>query len=278
MARTPQQRRAARHLQSPVTADANAPTVRRGPSGGTKKPITVDAIVGAAFQLVAEEGYEALTMRRLAAALETGPASLYAHVVNKDDLGELLIGRLCAQIEIPEPDPNTWRQQLVSVCAQLRDQYLRYPGIGQAALAIVPTNLETLRVSEGMLSILLAGGVAAQTAAWTADALALYVNAYCLELSLRDDRRTDKDDAWVVNRDELLGRFAALPDSFPQTKRYAAELTSGAGHDRFDFTIGLMIDGLSPAWDSAGDPVQLGQQVGGEFQAGGRDVLPQVRD
>jgi AcrR family transcriptional regulator len=245
MAQTPQRRRNARHQQPPVTADAKAPTVRRGPSGGTKKPITVDAIVGAAFQLVAQEGYDALTMRRLATALETGPASLYAHVVNKDDLGELLIGRLCAQIEIPEPDHQTWRQQITNVCTQMRDQYLRYPGITRATLAIVPTNLDTLRVSEGMLAILLAGGVAPQTAAWTADALALYVNAYCLELSLRDGRRANKDDAWVVNRDELLSRLTALPDTFPQTKRYAAELTAGEGHDRFDFTIGLMIDGLA---------------------------------
>jgi AcrR family transcriptional regulator len=249
MARTPQQRRNARHQQPPVTAEAKAG--RRGPSGGTKKPITVDAIVDAAFQLVAEEGYDALTMRRLATVLETGPASLYAHVINKDDLGELLIGRLCAQIELPEPDHKTWRQQIISVCAQLRDQYLRYPGIPRAALAIVPTNLETLRVSEGMFSILLAGGVAAQTAAWTADALALYVNAYCLELSLRDGRRANKDDAWVINRDELLSRFAALPDTFPQTKRYAAELTAGDGHDRFDFTVGLMIDGLAHSDDEA---------------------------
>jgi hypothetical protein len=36
-----------------------------------------------------------------------------------------------------------------------------------------------------------------------------------------------------------------LPGTFPQTKRYAAELTAGTGHDRFDFTIGLMIDGLA---------------------------------
>src|SRR3954467_9550357 len=131
MARNPQQRRNARH-QQPA---ADTPAVRRGPSGGTKKPITVDAIVDAAFELVAEEGYEALTMRRLATALETGPASLYAHVVNKDDLDELLIGRPCAGIDIPEPDPATWRQQIISVCTQLRDQYLRCPGITRAALA-----------------------------------------------------------------------------------------------------------------------------------------------
>jgi hypothetical protein len=39
-------------------------------------------------------------------------------------------------------------------------------------------------------------------------------------------------------------RIAELPDTFPRTKRYAAELTSGAGRDRFDFTISLIIDGL----------------------------------
>ncbi len=216
---------------------------RRGPSGGRKKPITVEAIIDTAFGIVASEGYEALTMRRVATALETGPASLYAHVVNKDDLDDLLLGRLYAQIELPEPDPGTWRQQITSVCMQMRDQYSRYPGISGAALAIVPTNLETMRVNEGMFAIVLAGGIDPQTAAWAIDALTLYVNAYCLETSLRN-QVTRNGDNWVVSRDELLRRFAELPDTFPQTKRYAAELTSGTGHDRFDFTVKLILDGL----------------------------------
>jgi AcrR family transcriptional regulator len=210
-------------------------------------PITVEAIVQAAFEIVARDGYEGLSMRRVATALDTGPASLYAHVVNKEDLDDLLIGRLCAEIALPDPDPATWRQQIHSVCTQLRDQYLRYPGISRAALAIVPTNLETLRVSEGMLAILLAGGVAPQAAAWTIDALTLYVNAYCLEVSLMGKQSTADAFGWVVSRDELLRRFAALPDTFPQTRRYAAELTAGADHERFDFTINLMLGGLVPS-------------------------------
>ncbi len=241
MASAPQRRRAARHLQ--LSSDTTTPAKRRGPSGGRKKPITVEAIIDSAFDIVASEGYEALTMRRVATALETGPASLYAHVVNKDDLDELLLGGLFAQIELPEPDPGTWRQQITSVCTQMRDQYSRYPGISRAALAIVPTNLETMRVNEGMFAIVLAGGVDPQTAAWAIDSLTLYVNAYCLETSLRDSQARH-GDSWVVSRDELLRRFAALPDTFPQTKRYAAELTSGAGNDRFDFTINLILDGL----------------------------------
>jgi len=243
MSPTPQQRRAARHLQPGAAADA----ARRGPSAGTKKPITVDAIIAAAFGIVEKEGYEALTMRRVAAALDTGPSSLYAHVVNKEDLDELLIGRLCAEISLPEPDPATWRQQVIGVCARLRDQYLRYPGISQAAFAAAPSNLDILRVSEGLLAILLAGGIDPQAAAWAIDSLTLYVNAYSLEISLVNTRRSHGEDGWVVSRDELLRRYAALPGTFRSTKRYAAELTAGTGHDRFDFTIGLMLDGLAGA-------------------------------
>jgi AcrR family transcriptional regulator len=242
MSPTPQQRRAARHQ---LGTGASAPASRRGPSGGTKKPITVEAVIAAAFAVVEKEGYPALTMRRVAAALETGPASLYAHVVNKEDLDELLIGRLCAAIDLPEPDPATWRQQLISVCTQLRDQYLRYPGISRAAFAVAPSNLDTLRIADGMLAVLLAGGIDPQAAAWAIDSLLLYVSAYSLEISLVNQQRSNGDDGWVVSRDELLRRYAALPSSFPHAKRYAAELTAGTGHDRFDFTIGLMVDGLA---------------------------------
>ncbi len=239
MASAPERRRAARHQQPPAEG-TDAP--RRGPSAGRKKPITVDVIVDTAFGIVEREGYAALTMRRVASALETGPASLYAHVVNKDDLDELLIGRICSEIELPVPDSATWRVQLVDVCIQMRDQYLRYPGLSLAALGVAMTNTDTLRVNEGMLSIALAGGVAPQTAAWAIDALTLYVNAFCLETSLIN-RHVDQE-GWDVSREELMHRFAGLPDAFANTKRYAAELTGGTSLDRFEFTLGLIMGGL----------------------------------
>jgi AcrR family transcriptional regulator len=230
----PRERRAARHR--PHGADV-APRPRRR---------TVDEVVDTALGIVATDGYEALTMRRLAGALDTGPASLYNHVVNKADLDELLIGRLCAEVRIPEPDPAVWREQLRDVCTQLRDRYLRYPGISRAALAMAPTDLEIARVGEGMLAILLSGGIAPQAAAWAGDALALYVAAYTLEVAIAHQRSGQEDAVWVHDRDELQRRLAALPAAaFPHTTRHAAELTAGEGHDRFDFTVALMIDGLA---------------------------------
>jgi AcrR family transcriptional regulator len=223
-----------------------APRSARQPARG-KARITRAAIVQSAFAIIEAEGFDALTMRRVAAALETGPASLYGHVRNKAELDDLLIGELSSSINLPVPSPRQWRAQILEVCAQLRDRYLRYPGISRAALAIVPTNLQTLRINEGMLAILLAGGIAPQTAAWTIDALFLYVSAYCLELSLmRQQPGNTGSDGRVLTRTELLERFARLPvDSFPNTVRFANELTSGDGHDRFDFTIALMLAGLT---------------------------------
>jgi AcrR family transcriptional regulator len=233
----PKQRRAARHAQPPA---APAQPTRRKP------PITVARITDAALEIVAADGYDALTMRSVAGVLDTGPASLYAHVVNKADIDELIIGRLCAQFVLPEPDPATWREQILDVCAQIRDQYLKYPGISRAALAMAPTNLDVLSVNERMLAILLAGGIEPQTAAWAIDALLLYVSAYALEISLVTVRQAHQDDEWVVSHDELMRRFTALPaDQFPQTRRYAAELTSGTGHERFDFTLSLIVDNLT---------------------------------
>ncbi|NMO93115.1 TetR/AcrR family transcriptional regulator [Actinomycetospora sp. TBRC 11914] len=232
------ERRAARH-RSPAAGNDVGSRRRRA-------PITPEQVVDAALGVVAAEGYEALTMRRLATALDTGPASLYAHVVNKADLDELLIGRLCAELVLPEPDPTTWRDQLRGVLAQMRDQYLRYPGISRAGLALAPTDREIARVSEGVLSILLTGGVAPQAAAWAADALLLYTAAYCLEVSIVRQRATEDDAVWVLDREEMRGRLAALPAAtFPNTVRYAGELTAGEGHDRFDFTVGLVLDGLA---------------------------------
>jgi len=226
-----------------IAALDETPLASRSP----KAPITVDRILDTAFQLVEAEGFDALTMRRVAAALQTGPASLYAHVRNKAELDDLLIGELCARVTLPAPDPANWTSQIIDVCRQIRDQYIRYPGISRAALAATPNSLETLRIAEGMLAILLAGGVPPQPAAWAIDAAFLYVSAYSFEVSLRQ-RPEDDADGRIPERAELIERFRMLPaNRFPNTIAYAQELTSGEGHDRFDFTLDLLLRGLKPA-------------------------------
>ena len=199
---------ASRRADAPGEEEARP--ARRG-----RVPISRRRIVDAALGAIATTGYDRLTMRTVADALDTGPASLYAHVRNKAELGDLLVGELCSRIDLPEPDPARWQEQFLDVGRQLRDQFLQYPGIAQAALAVVPADLTVLRVGEALVACLLAGGVPAQDAAWTSDAAFLYITAYCLEASVAEQQGEDVRGE-VVDRAEIEERLKMLPvEQFP---------------------------------------------------------------
>jgi AcrR family transcriptional regulator len=215
------------------------------PAFPARAAISAPRIVEAALEVVRTEGFDDLTMRRVATALGTGPASLYAHVRNKSDLDDLLVAELLSRILVPQPDPNRWQPQFLDVCRQIRDNLLDYPGIARAALAGIPSSLEPLRVGEGLLSILLAGGIPPQPAAWASDAAFLYVTGYCLEAATARNQG-EQLDARIVDRTEIRERLRMLPkDSFPNTIIYADELTAGDGHERFDFALTTLLRGLS---------------------------------
>jgi AcrR family transcriptional regulator len=210
-----------------------------------KEPLTVSRIVAAALQVVEAEGFGALTMRRVASVLQASPGALYAHVRDKAHLDDLMIGELCSRVTLPGPDPARWQEQAIDVCRQLRDQYLRYPEIWRATLAAAPQSLDTLRIAEGLMAILLAGGVPLQSAVWAMDAAYLYVGAYSV---MAPRRLSDTDtDGRVVDTAEIRERLGMLPpDRFPITAAHAAEMVAGEGHERFDFTLGLLFGGLTP--------------------------------
>jgi len=55
-----------------------------------RKPFVRSQILEAAFDLIASEGYEAVSTRMIAAKAEVGPASMFKHFPTKDDLGREL--------------------------------------------------------------------------------------------------------------------------------------------------------------------------------------------
>src|SRR5580658_366894 len=77
-----------------------------------KPPLSQDAVVEAALAVLQSEGLEAVTMRRVAQALDTGAASLYVYVAGRDGLLQAMLDRVCASIELEVPDPARWRDQL----------------------------------------------------------------------------------------------------------------------------------------------------------------------
>jgi AcrR family transcriptional regulator len=237
----------AAHLDAMTGAPASEPAgsarlrSRRG-----REPLSVERIVQAALETIERTGFDALTMRSVATALDTGPASLYAHVRNKAELGDLLLGELCSRVERPDPDPARWQDQFAHLCRQLRDELLRYPGVARATLAVVPSHAGTLRLAESMLAVLLAGDCSPREAAWVSDTALLYITAYCLEAAEALHQHEDLGGA-EIDAAEIADRLRMLPEEqFPHTVALAGELTAGGGHDRFDFAIRLLLRGV--AW------------------------------
>src|SRR5438045_7753763 len=113
--------------EPPWRADARA---RAEP----RLPLTRDAIVEAALRVLDREGMDGLSMRRVAEELGTGAASLYWHVRNKDELLQLLNERFAAEVELPEPDPSRWQEQLKEVAHQMRSAAHRHRDLARISL------------------------------------------------------------------------------------------------------------------------------------------------
>jgi AcrR family transcriptional regulator len=77
-----------------------------------KAPLSEAAIVDAALAITKAEGFEAVTMRRIAAELDTGAASLYVYVRNRDELLQAMFDRAVDPLALVEPDPKRWREQV----------------------------------------------------------------------------------------------------------------------------------------------------------------------
>src|SRR3954452_6186964 len=89
--------------------------------------LSADRIVEVAVGQMREHGYDAVTMRSIARELGTGPASLYAHVANRADLDQLVVGWVCGQWQIPEPDPDHWDDQLRASLIDMLSLYRANP-------------------------------------------------------------------------------------------------------------------------------------------------------
>mgnify|MGYP002652588514 CR=1 FL=1 len=90
------------------------------PRARTGRPprLTYDAIVDAAACILAAEGPQALSMRRLAKELHSAPMTLYHHVRDKDELLLAVLEKQAAAIPRPRL-PEDPRERLVAVATVL---------------------------------------------------------------------------------------------------------------------------------------------------------------
>ena len=91
-------------------------------------------ILAAARRLIDRDGWEKLTIRRLAAELGIGSTTLYHHVRDKEDLLLLLLNEYADQI--PQPDlPDQPRDRIVAAAIALHDGLAAWPWAAEVLTA-----------------------------------------------------------------------------------------------------------------------------------------------
>ncbi len=91
-----------------------------------RTPLSHARVIEAGVALADEEGIEALSMRKLAAAVGVEAMSLYNHVANKDELLDGMVERVMGQVYVVAQD-GAWQTELRRRALSLREMLLRHP-------------------------------------------------------------------------------------------------------------------------------------------------------
>jgi AcrR family transcriptional regulator len=221
-----------------------------------REPISREAIVTAAIGLLDRDGLAALSMRRLADELDTGPASLYWHVGSKDGLLDLVLDHLIGEQDVPEPEPARWQEQLKDVARTQRATSLRHPYIVRISIGRIPMGPGALRYSERVLGILRAGGLPPRLAVQGYLLLIAAVNGFTVDETgvedtagaSRGDDGGERDGQPSQQESANMARdyIASLPgERFPNMVALADEFAFADPDERFDMLINIFIDGLA---------------------------------
>jgi AcrR family transcriptional regulator len=220
---------------------------RREPAG-----LNRERIVAAALRLLDEEGIGALSMRTLGKRLGAGATSIYRHVASKDELVELVVDEVYAEVEVPDPAGREgWREAAAAAARSLRAMALRHPWVagllGQVGLAYLGPNLS--RASTRMLDLLGAAGLESAEADRAMSTVVAYVvgtvtsETAWLSLVARSGR---SEQEFIERLQEVHEHLSATPA--------AQEHNDAARHreEGFDFGLELILDGLASRLDREG--------------------------
>jgi AcrR family transcriptional regulator len=217
--------------------------------------LTRAEIVAAAIAVADAEGVEAVSMRRIARELGAGAMSLYWHVASKEELQDLMLEAVGAEIEVPEPSGD-WRADLRAYARNARAAMLRHQWALEFMGTGPPAGPADARNADRLFGALDGLGLDTVTQVWIAMAVATYVmGAVVREIQ---EIRTERHMAAVtasVSEEEIAAFIAEFADRIRSTGRYPrlARLmreridpdSPATREQRFEFGLDVVLDGVA---------------------------------
>jgi len=227
-------------------ADSDEPNTTKGrPRMRTRLTrLTTEQVLAAALEIVDREGVDALSMRRLAQALDRDAMSLYRYAENKAALLDGVVELVLRDLVI-DPDAHDWTQELRLLAHRYRDLALEHPNVVPLLVTrplATPLGLRplgTLRPLEDFLELLIRAGFSPPNA----------LRSYRLFFGFLQGHILDELQELIEDPDESedvlrLGLHRLPRSRFPRLRSLASELADYDGAQLLDEGLDVTIGGL----------------------------------
>ena len=221
------------------------PPTARNAAGNSDGKITRELVLATALEIIDRDGADALSMRRLAAALDRDPMILYRHASGKAALLDDVVETVLAQLHVDPSDPD-WANQLRAVARDYRALAVAHPNVVPllvtrplaTPLALRPHG--TLRPLEDMLALLIRAGFSGPDALHVYRAFFGFLNGHVLnELQELVENPDETDDLL------RLGLYRLPIGEFPLLRGLAHALACYDGAAELERGLDILLTGLA---------------------------------
>jgi AcrR family transcriptional regulator len=207
--------------------------------------LTRERVVEEALAVIAHDGANALTMRRLAARLGVVPGALYNHVRNKQQLQDLVLDGVLAEVDLGLDPSLGWTEQLKLLAHRLRRVLEDHPGVAGILKTRDPLGPHSLALAEAFLGPLQAAGFGDREAGLAFFLLLDYTIGFAVSPPTSVNEQRVRDQA---TRTQLHQFFRSLPpDRFPALVALGEHIWVDNRDERFTAALQVLVDGLEHA-------------------------------
>ncbi|HEX7165307.1 MAG TPA: TetR/AcrR family transcriptional regulator [Trebonia sp.] len=223
--------------------------------GGRARGLARADIVDIAVAVADAEGTAAVSMRRIAKDLQVGVMSLYWHVESKEELHQLMLETVQAEIEAQGPTGD-WRADLAAYARNTRAAMHRHPWAIDYIGAGPPSGPQDARNADRLIGSLDGLGLDIMTTIWVLMTLSTYVMGATLReiQEVRWHRAAEETMSGMAEGDiaEALAEFDRRVRGSGRYPYLAKVLDVGIDPDapetrdeRFEFGLSCVLDGIA---------------------------------
>ncbi|WP_432907977.1 TetR/AcrR family transcriptional regulator C-terminal domain-containing protein [Micromonospora matsumotoense] len=209
------------------------PEPKSGPTRGRPPRLDRERTIDEALRLLNEGGLDALTMRRLAEALNAQAGALYRYFATKQDLLTAMAERMltgCAD----DADGPDWAQTVTALAHRLRASLLAHRDGARVYAGTRSIGPNTLGFAEAAVAALIEADFAPDDAARAMFSIVHFTIGHTLE-----------EQAAAGDLADLTQLRRALdPGAYPALAAAGAALTDPGFATHFEFGLTALIDGL----------------------------------